>query len=163
MIQLREGNVNDPIARAPHFQAEIHIAECDRQPFLIKSSHLIEHFAPGQQTRAGDRAVVARRLQLAANARRLGRQTAKRMLGDSADAHDDAGVLHRIVRIEEPRADRAHLRPLHMLGHQRKPFSINYFCIVVQKEQPRAVGLLHGKVVDRGKIERAAVTQKPCA
>ena len=163
VIQLGEGNVNDSITRAPHFQTQIHIAECDRQLFLIKSPHLIEYFAPGQQTRTGDRAVVARRLQLAANARRVSRQTAKRMLGDPADAHDDAGVLDGVVRIQESRADRANLRTLHMLSHHCKPFPINYFGIVIEEEQPRTFGLLHGEVIDGRKIKGPAVTQEPCA
>ena len=161
VIQPGERNVNDPIARAPHLQAKIHIAESDGQPLFIKSPHLLEDFAPRQKTRTGNRAVVARRLELSRNARRLRGQTAKRMPGDSANANHDARVLDRIVGKQQPRANRSNLGTLHMLSHHRQPIALDRFGIIVQKEEPRAVGLGHGEVVDGGIVERAAITQEP--
>ena len=40
------------------------------------------------------------------------------MLRDSADADHNAGMLNRIVRVKQARADRADFRSLHMLGHR---------------------------------------------
>ncbi len=61
------------------------------------------------------------------------------MIGDSADAEHDAGVLHGIVRVKEARADRADLRPLHVLGHDGEPFALDHLDVVVQKKKPGSV------------------------
>jgi hypothetical protein len=68
-------------------------------------------------------------------------------------------MLDRVVRIKEARPDGAHLRSLDVLGHGREPIAIDDFGIVIQKEQPRTVRLLDGKIVDRGEVEPAAVVQ----
>ena len=75
------------------------------------------------------------------------------MLRNSADTEDNSGVLNRIVRVKQTRADRADFRPLHVLGHRGEPVAIDHFDIVVQKEQPGALRLFDREIVDRGKIE----------
>ena len=42
-----------------------------------------------------------------------------------------------------------------------EPFALDHFGVVVQEKQPGAVGLFDGKIIHRGKIEGAAVTQDP--
>ena len=85
---------------------------------------------------------------------------AEGVLGDTADAEHDAGVLHGVVRVKQPRADRADLWPLHMLGHDREPFALDHFDVVVQEKEPRAVALLDREIIERGKIEGAIELQE---
>ena len=47
-----------------------------------------------------------------------------------------------------------------MFGHDREPFAVDHFDVVVQKEEPGAVGLLDREIVERGKIERAVEMQQ---
>ena len=69
-------------------------------------------------------------------------------------------MLHGVVRVKQPRADRADLRPLHVFRHDGEPFALDHLDVVVQEEQPRAVGLLDGEIVQRRKIERSAEVQE---
>ena len=140
VIQLGEGRVNNQITGPPHFQTKVDIVEGDRQTFLVESADLLENVAPGEQASARDRTVVARHLQLAADARALPRENRRKACSrDSADAEDHAGMLNRVVRVKQPRADRADFRPLHMFGHHGEPFAVDRFDVVVQKEQPGRV------------------------
>jgi len=80
---------------------------------------------------------------------------------DAADAENDACVLHGVVRIKKPRADRADFGPLHMFRHQRQPFTVDHFDVVIQEEQPGAGGLFDREVVQRREIKRASELQNP--
>ena len=92
---------------------------------------------------------TVRNLKLPANPRGFRRETAKSVLGNSSHAHNDAGVLHRVIGIEQPRPDRAHLRPLNVLRHGVEPVAVDHFGVVVQKEQPRIVRLFDGEIIHR--------------
>ena len=89
----------------------------------------------------------------------FGRKLPEGMLRDVTDTDDNSGMLNRIVRVKQTRADRADFRSLHMLGHRAEPIAIDHFNVVIQKKKPRALRLFDGKIVERGKIEGTGRTQ----
>ena len=70
----------------------------------------------------------------------------------SAEADDNARVLHSAVRIQKLCAHGAHVRPLGIAGHLadgvRRGGELH---IVVQQKQVLARGIAGGRVVDGGK------------
>ena len=84
----------------------------------------------------------------------LRRETVKSGLRNSIHAKNKTGVLNRAVRIDQSRADCANLGPLHMLSHDCEPIGLDRFDASVQKQQPRAVGLLHRIIFGCGIIRR---------
>ena len=98
-IKLSQTEVNNQVARPPHFEAQIDVGKRVRQAF-IESADFLKYFAARQHTRAGDRAAVPGHCELAARAGMFCRNTAKSRLRNSVDAKDNPGVLDRLVRIQ---------------------------------------------------------------
>ena len=67
----------------------------------------------------------------------------------------------RVVGSDQERPNRSHLGTLDMLGHSAKPLGIHHLQIVTEKQQPRAVRLVDGKIIDRRITKRPFVVYYP--
>ena len=83
----------------------------------------------------------------------------KTMPGDAAKSDDDAGVLHGPVRVGEPRADNADIRPFGLADHLAQPAAVDDLGIVVQQADEFVAHPADGEIVDRRKIERLIIVQ----
>lgn len=84
----------------------------------------------------------------------------------SAEADDNARVLHSAVRIQKLCAHGAHVRPLGIAEHLADGVRRGELHIVVQQKQVLARGIAGGRVVDGGKVERPLIlhhAQPPAA
>src|SRR4051794_36020642 len=106
MIKLRIRGVDDEVTGTSHFETEVDVVKCHRQPLLIEPAHRLENITPRHEARAGHRTVVPRHLQLTADAGGFGGETAKGVLRNSADPDNDSRVLNGVVAEKQARPDR---------------------------------------------------------
>ena len=74
--------------------------------------------------------------------------------GDTAHAHDDAGVLDVFVRVQETGAADADIFALYVADHFIDGIRVDLLDVVVQEEQVLAMRELNAVVVDRRVVER---------
>ena len=79
------------------------------------------------------------------------RETAKRRLRSSIQAHHNSRVLDSAAPVQQTRAYRPHVRSLDVLGHNREPVRIDHLDTVVEEKEPWTSGLLH-RVIFRSRI-----------
>jgi hypothetical protein len=79
-------------------------------------------------------------------------ETAKSGLRNSVDAQNKACVFDGAAMIDQSRADCASVGALYMLSHDCEPVRADRFYIVVEKKNPRTVGVHDGIIFRCGII-----------
>ena len=146
------------LAGSTQTQAKIHVVPCNRQR-LIKSADVLEGIAPNHQARRRHRRIVRHRLERVVISARVGGKALEDMACETADADNDAGVLHRPVRIEQEPAYRADPVALNVAQHRFEPIDAEHFGIVVEEQQDGGLRFAHGGIIERGVIEWPSVAQ----
>src|SRR5581483_6725182 len=116
-VQVKPGKrrVNNPITRSPNSQAKIGISKRAPQTF-IKPAGFFEDIAAREEAGGGNGTAIARHQELAIGAIALRRKATKRRLRHGfTDADYHSSFLHGAGGADQLRANRADLRPLHML------------------------------------------------
>ena len=159
MQQLRKRRADHAQTSRAHTQADVDIVVGNGQVVLLEPADSVEHLAPHRHAGAGHRGHAARVAQHAAIAWVIARRTAQQMRCHRAGPQRQAGVLHRAVRIQQPRADHADRRTQCQCHHFVQPIGMQCLDIVVEQHKDFAARKRHGGVVHRRPVERAWVTQ----
>src|SRR5205807_1145226 len=102
VYQLRKGRVDDSVALRSQPKAEINVVVGDCQVF-VESAESLEHSTANHHACAGYGGAVSDNLGLIEISRSVAWAEAEQVPGDpTSEAHNDTGVLHRPVGIEQP-------------------------------------------------------------
>lgn len=159
--QLAERCVDDAVTGLPKSEAEVNVVVGDRER-AVEPAEGVEDLLADHHAGTGHRAVVAEHLGLAEVAGLIAGQEAEGVPSDPAtESHDDAGVLHPPVGVQETAPDGADLGPLGLLDQCFQPPVGAAFDVGVQEQEVLALGDLGGMVVDRGPVEGFGVGHHP--
>ena len=161
VIEFGERRPEIEVTGGADFQAEVDVVEGDGEVFLVEAADLVENLFADEETGGSDGAVVLDEAGAVEDAFGAAVEIAERVAGDAAEADDDAGVLHGVVRIVEHRADTADLGAQGLRDHLVEPVGVDDFEVVVEEAEDGALGLLGGEIVDRAVIERCVVGDDP--
>ena len=152
MIHLRVRRPHNQIPRLPDPQTQIHVIKRHRVVH-VQPADLLPHVLPHQHARRRHRREVLRNRQPAHISSASPGRVLVRVPGHAAHADDNPRVLHRVVRIVQQCADRAHVLPLGKHQHLLHPVRRDHLDVVVQQQQVLALRRLCPEVVDRGIVE----------
>ena len=137
-----------------HPQAQVDIAEIDRETGGVETADSVEHLPPHDQAGAGHRRHLADVIKPPHIAALVGANTGQAVAGDIAADQMQAGVLHRLVGVEQHGADRANRRPNGEGDHLGQPVGAQGLAIIVEETEDVAGRVPRRVIVKGGVIER---------
>lgn len=154
VVELRVWVIHDELSEGANLHAVVDVVEGDGE-LLGEAADLVEEAALREEAGCGDAGVVLDALRTVHVAEIRVVSAHEGGTGDTAHAHDDAGVLDVFVRVEEACAADADVVTLYVADHLIDGIRVNLLDVVVQEEEILAVRELDAVVVDRGVVERA--------
>ena len=134
-------------------QAVIHVIVGDCQRVGVESARLDKNLLACGKASAGNRRIPLRQMRPAHVPDIPFAEELERFHSDATHSQHHTSVLHRVIRVEQARANRADLRS-HCLAHELfKPLGIGDFDVIVQEHQNLAIGDFSAVIVDRREIE----------
>ena len=154
VVELRVWVIHDELSEGADLHAVVDVVEGDGE-LLGEAADCVEEAALREEAGRRDAGVVldALRAVHVAEVRVVGAYEGG--TGDTAHAHDHAGVLDVFVRVQEACAADADVFALYVTDHFIDGIRVDLLDVVVQEEEILAVRELNAVVVDRGVVERA--------
>ena len=154
VVELRVRVIYDELFEGADLHAVVDVVEGDGE-LLGEAADRIEEAALREEAGCGDAGVVldALRAVHVAEIRVVGAHEGG--TGDTAHAHDDAGVLDILVRVQEACAADADVLALYVADHLIDGIRVDLLDVVVEEQQVLAVRKPNAVVVDRRIVERS--------
>ena len=159
--ELRLRGVDHAMARIPHAEAVVYVVVGDAEVPLIKAAELFVERRARHQAGAGDGrdfpggGVPLDRHLAGINPRE------RRVRQAPVRPDDDAGVVERLVGIDELGANHPDVRLQEPRSHFLQPGGLEGVHIVVQVQHERRVEVGPGEVDEMGVIERRGAVRRP--
>ena len=163
VVCLGAGGEHVEQALLPELEAVVDIVVGDGEVFFVEAARRAVEFRFGHEAGAGDGHVILRGDKAVEVAYRRARVALVAVPGRAVDAHDDPGVLDRIVRVIELGSDGADVRALAVGEQLAQEAGREDLDVVVEQQQVLAVCLARAEVVDGREVERPAVAQHAAA
>ncbi len=152
MIHPRGRRPDDARAGTADLDAKVDIVEGGRK-HRVEAAHRLEQIAAQQQAGCGQAGIVLLQRTAPEVAKLTAPHAAERVIGDVADAEQDAGVLHEVRRIIEQRAGRADAVEADARDELRQPITVDHRHVVVEEAKQLPARFRGAAIVDLRIVE----------